>query len=48
VYSGILKAKSNVFNASKGIIEKTSNLYRVRAGDYVNINEIVAGDIAAI
>jgi len=48
VYSGVLHAKQQIRNALTGNIEKGTNLFRVRASDYVSINEITCGDIAAI
>ena len=49
VYSGKLKRGMSVYNVNKNTTEKISRVYRVRAGDYVEINEnILPGDIVAL
>lgn len=48
VYSGVLKAGSYVLNASTGQKERVGRLVRLRADKREDIDEIRAGDIAAI
>ena len=48
VYSGILKAGSYIYNASKGKKERISRLVRMKADQREEIDEIRAGDICAV
>jgi elongation factor G len=48
VYSGTLKAGSNVLNSSKGKKERISRLIRMYADRREEIQEVGAGDIAAV
>ena len=48
VYSGVLKAGSYVYNASNGKTERVGRLIRMHANTRQEIQEVKAGDIAAI
>lgn len=48
VYSGVLKSGSYVYNSSKGKKERIGRLVRMHANHREEIQEIVAGDIAAV
>ncbi|KAL4460614.1 hypothetical protein ABPG72_002901 [Tetrahymena utriculariae] len=48
VYSGTLQNRQGLQISESSIQEKPQQLWRVRADNYIQINEIVAGDIAAI
>ncbi|MFH1187357.1 MAG: elongation factor G [bacterium] len=48
VYSGVLKSGSYVLNASTGEKERIGRILRMHANDRKEIDEIVAGDIAAV
>ncbi len=48
VYSGTLKAGSYVYNANTGKTERVGRLIRMHANNRTEINEVKAGDIAAI
>ncbi len=48
VYSGTLKAGSYVYNASNGKTERVGRLIRMHANNRTEIQEVSAGDIAAI
>ncbi|KAL4428899.1 hypothetical protein ABPG74_001386 [Tetrahymena malaccensis] len=48
VYSGTLQNRQGLQISESSIQEKPQQLWRVRADNYVQINEIAAGDIAAI
>ncbi len=48
VYSGELKAGTYVFNSTRCKRERISRIMRIRAGDRQDMNEIKAGDIAAL
>jgi len=48
VYSGVLKAGSYVFNATKGAKERISRLVRMRAEKREEVDELSAGDIGAV
>ena len=48
VYSGVLKAGSYVYNASNGKTERVGRLIRMHANNRTEIQEVKAGDIAAI
>lgn len=48
VYAGTLKSGSYAFNATSGIRERISRIVRMHANKREEINEIQAGDIAAV
>lgn len=48
VYSGTLKAGSYVYNANNGKTERVGRLIRMHANNRTEIQEVSAGDIAAI
>ena len=48
VYSGVLKAGSYVYNANNGKTERVGRLIRMHANTRTEIQEVKAGDIAAI
>ena len=48
VYSGVLKAGSYVYNANNGKTERVGRLIRMHANNRTEIDEVKAGDIAAI
>jgi elongation factor G len=48
VYRGRLRRGDSVLDANTGRIERVSRLYEVHADDYVELDELQAGDIAAI
>ncbi|MCF6183225.1 MAG: elongation factor G [Bacteroidales bacterium] len=48
VYSGILKAKSQVFNPRTKKRERLMNLYHMHANKQIAVEEVTAGDICAI
>ena len=48
VYSGVLKAGSYVYNATKGTKERISRLVRMHANEREEIAELRAGDIGAV
>lgn len=48
VYSGILKADSQVLNANKGKKERIGHLFFIRGKQQEETKEIIAGDIGAI
>ena len=48
VYRGRLKRGDMVFNANTGRSERATRLYEVHAGNHIERDELVAGDIAAI
>ncbi len=48
VYSGVVKAGSYVLNSSTGNKERVGRLVRMHANHREDINEVAAGDIAAI
>ncbi len=48
VYSGKLTAGSYVFNASKGQRERIGRLLKMHANHREDVNEVAAGDIAAV
>ena len=48
VYSGKLTAGSYVLNSSTGVKERVGRIVRMQANDREDVNEIEAGDIAAI
>ncbi|EKX54832.1 hypothetical protein GUITHDRAFT_99482 [Guillardia theta CCMP2712] len=47
-YSGVLESKSSIKNVTKDIAERPSKILRVMAEDYEEIEELGAGDIAAL
>jgi elongation factor G len=48
VYSGMLKADSQVYNASKDKMERVGNIFFMRGKNQIPANEIKAGDIGAV
>jgi len=48
VYSGVLKAGDSVYNASKQRKERIGGIWRMMADDRNRIDELEAGDIAAV
>mmetsp|Transcript_26122 Transcript_26122/g.46447 ORF Transcript_26122/g.46447 Transcript_26122/m.46447 type:complete len:529 (+) Transcript_26122:2930-4516(+) len=48
IYSGKLKNGATLLNTSQGITDKPSRIYRVQAGQYVELNEVGPGDIAGL
>lgn len=48
VFSGVLKADSNVFNSTKGKKERVGHILEIRGKQQEDIKEVAAGDIAAI
>lgn len=48
VYSGKLKQGQSLFNTTQSLTEKPSRIYRVQAGQYIELNEVGPGDIAAL
>ncbi len=48
VYSGVLKAGSYIYNASKGTKDRVSRIVRLRANKREDIDELRAGDIGAV
>ena len=48
VYSGVLKSGSYVFNSSTGEKERVGRIVRMKANDREDVDEVRAGDIAAI
>jgi elongation factor G len=48
VYSGRLRRGDSMLDATTGRIERAARLYEVRAGDRIERDELVAGDIAGI
>jgi elongation factor G len=43
-----MKKATNLMNSTLNSAEKISNIYRVRANQYVAVNSVSAGDIVAI
>ena len=43
-----MKKSTQLLNTSTNVGEKVGHIYRVRANQYVPINQIAAGDIVAI
>jgi len=48
VYSGVLRKGTSVYNASKGKTERIGRIVRMFADDREDVDEIHAGDIAAV
>lgn len=48
VYSGVLKADSQVFNVNKDSDERITHLYILRGKEQMEVSEIKAGDIGAV
>lgn len=48
VYSGVLKADSQIYNASKDKMERVGNLFFMRGKNQIQTNEVQAGDIGAV
>ena len=48
VYSGILKPDSTVLNSSTGKTEKISHIFTLRGKKQIQLDQAVAGDIAAV
>ncbi len=48
VYSGVVKSGSYIYNATKGSKERVSRLVRLHANKREEVDEVAAGDIAAI
>ena len=48
VYSGILKSNSTVYNATKGVLEKTGQIVFLMGGNQEPVDEVIAGDIAVV
>lgn len=48
VYSGTLQSGSYVYNSTKGKKERVARLIRMHSNERIEINEVHAGDIAAI
>lgn len=48
VRSGALKKDSTFVNVNKGTTEKATHIYVIRGKDQIEVNEVRAGDIAAI
>lgn len=48
LYSGFLKRGDMLLNTTLKISEKAMRLLRVRADEYVEVDEIKAGDIVAV
>lgn len=48
VYSGVFKADSQVYNASKDKMERVGNLFFMRGKNQIQTNEVQAGDIGAV
>jgi elongation factor G len=48
VYSGKLRANQALQNTTQGLSDKPARIYRVQAGQYVELSEVGAGDIAAL
>jgi elongation factor G len=48
VYAGKVKPDSQVFNASKGKMERIGQLFSMRGKNQIPMEEVVAGDIAAV
>jgi elongation factor G len=48
VYSGVLEAGRTVFNAAKGKRERVGRLVQMHANNRVELNDVRAGDIAAV
>lgn len=48
MYSGCIEVGKPFFNATRGLKETASKIYRVRADEYKEINKIEIGDIAAL
>jgi elongation factor G len=48
VYSGTLKADSNVYNTSRGIKEKVGSLFHIQGKKQVSVPALTAGQIGAI
>ncbi len=48
IYSGVLKAKSQVFNPRTKKRERLMNLYHMHANKQIAIDEVTAGDICAV
>ena len=48
VYSGKLTEDSNIYNSSKGIVNKVGKIYKMQGKNQHSIPEICAGDIGAV
>jgi elongation factor G len=48
VYSGVLKTGTRIYNPVKGEMERVGRIVRMFADDRVDLDEVKAGDIAAI
>ncbi|MGI6096911.1 MAG: elongation factor G [Dethiobacteria bacterium] len=48
VYSGTLKSDSQIYNASKEKAERVGQLFLMRGKNQIPVDEVVAGDIAAV
>lgn len=48
VYSGMLKPDSQVYNANRGKSERVGQVFSMRGKDQVSMEQVVAGDIAAV
>jgi len=48
IYSGTFGSKSPIYNVTQNAFEKSAQIFRVRADEYVGVQNLHAGDIAAI
>lgn len=48
VFSGVLKADSNIYNSSQGIKEKMGHIFYLNGKDHVPVKEVGPGEIAAV
>ena len=48
IYSGTFSSKAPVYNVTQNAFEKSAQIFRVRADEYVGVQNLHAGDIAAI
>jgi translation elongation factor EF-G len=48
VFSGVMKSDSQVFNASKGVIERIGQLFAIKGKTQEPVTELGAGDIGAV
>ena len=48
VFSGVLKSDSSMYNATKDETEKSGQIYILKGKKQESVDEVVAGDIAAV
>ena len=48
VQSGKIESRISLYNSRTKINEKMGSIYRVRADQYIHVQQITAGDIVAV